>query len=148
MHRGGLFLGSVLVLLVRCEDPARLALPADFPLHATDHLFLDLHWCLEQSDGDGGAVGLMEAARLDGIAGVLLELRGLGAQGHVVSCGPGRSYGRRLLRWETRPFLVRLGLTGQEARFELRIWSDEWEGTRDRGARNGTEGVNIRARKP
>lgn len=137
MNRGGLFLGSVLVLLVGCGDPARLALPADFPLHATDHPFFDLHWRLEQSDGEVRAMGLAEAARADGIAEVLLHLQGLNAEGQVMSRGLCRTYGGRLLRCQTRPSLFRLRPPGQEARFELRVWSYEWEGTRDRRARTG-----------
>lgn len=83
------------------------------------------------------AVGLVEAARVDGIADVTVELRGLDAAGRVVSRGLGRTYGGRLLRWQARPFAVSLRPTGREARFELGVSGYTWEGTRDRAGRGG-----------
>lgn len=130
-------LGIGLSLLMGCASPARLTGPGDFPLHATDHPFFDLYWRLEREGGVVQAVGLVETVQMDGIAEVILELQGLDTEGRVVSRGRGSTYGGPLPRWQTRPFRVRLRPGGQKARFELRTWSYEWEGTRDRGARNG-----------
>ncbi len=111
--------------------------PVDFPLHATDDRFFDLHWRLERRDDAVEAVGLVEATRVDGIAEVILELRGLDGAGRVISRGLGRTYGGRLPRWGTRAFAVTLRPAGHEDRFELRVWSYAWEGSRDRGTRGG-----------
>ncbi len=126
---------TVVLLLVGCAGPARVASTSDFPFHATDDPFFTLHWRLDQNDGVVRAVGLVEAARVDGIAEVMLELVGLDKDGRVISRGIGRTYGGRILRWQAKPFVVRLRSIGQESRFELRVWGFDWEGAR--GARGG-----------
>ncbi len=114
-------------LVVGCAGQARFAQPPDFPLHATDHPFFDLHWRLERQEGAVLAVGLVEAARVSGIADVTLELQGLDKDGRVVSRGRGRTYGGGpIFRGQTQPFSLRLHPTGQEARFELKVWSFDW----------------------
>lgn len=124
-----LLLVPLLVLLVGCAGPGLLtARPADFPNHASDHPFFDLHWRLERDEHRVHALGLVEASRVDGILEVTLELRGLDGDGRVVSRGRGRTYGQRpFLRWQTQPFAVSLRPTGQEVRFELEVWSYEWD---------------------
>ncbi len=128
---------SALVGLAACAGPSRIVRPADFPFHATDHPFFDVHWRLERNAENVLAVGLVEAARQAGIAGVTLELRGVDTSGRVVSRSLGTTYGAPLLfLGETRPFTVRLRPTGQEQRFELRVWGFKWEfgkGGRDGG---------------
>lgn len=114
----------LLVLLAGCAGPGRLARPSDFPLHATDDRFFDLHWRLERDDRAATAVGLVEAARVNGIGEVLLELQGLDESGRVVSRGLGRTYGGMLEHFgDARPFTVRLRPSGRESRFALRVWS-------------------------
>lgn len=82
------------------------------------------------------AARLVEATRVDGIAEVMLELRGLDPAGRVVSRGLGRTYGGRLLRWNYWPFAVSLLRT--RVALELAVWSYAWRGTRDRaGTQSG-----------
>lgn len=138
------FLVTLLVLVTGCgEVKYRFPRPEDFPLHATDHPFFNLHWRLDRKEGVVETVGLVEAARQGGIAEVLLELRGLDASGRVVSRGLGRAYpgvgshGGRLFLGDSWPFVVRLRPTGREDRFELRVWSYSWELGRGRASRNG-----------
>lgn len=111
----------------------------DFPLHATEDRFFDLHWRIERHDRVVEAIGLVEATRVDGVADVTVELRGLDTRGQVVSRGLGRTSGGRLLGWQRRPFAVRLRPTGQEARFQLSVWSFTWEGEAG-AALTGTSG--------
>lgn len=114
-------------LLVGCAGQTRFVQPPDFPLHATDHPFFDLHWRLERQEGAVLAVGLLEAARVSGIADVTLELQGLDKDGRVVSHGRGHTYGGGpLFLGQTQPFYVRLRPTGQEVRFALKVWSFDW----------------------
>ncbi len=136
MKRAGVLALALFPALMGCGSPLRLVRPSDFPFHATRDRFFDLHWRLDRSDGAIRAVGLVEAARVDGIAEVILELRGLDSAGHTVSRGLGRAYGGRLLRWEARPFAVSLRPTGRETRFELTVWSFSWEGTRNHPVRH------------
>lgn len=130
MRRAALALGVLLLVLVGCAGQARFARPADFPLHSTEHPFFDLHWLLDREAGGVEAVGLVEATRVDGVAEVVLELRGVDGSDRVVSRARGRTYGGRLPRWSTLPFTVRLLPTGEEIRFELGVWSFDWQGTR------------------
>ncbi len=135
MKRAGVLVLALFPALLGCASPVQLVRPSDFPFDATSDRFFDLHWRLDRSDGAIRAVGLVEAARVDGIADVILELRGLDSAGHMVSRGLGGTYGGRLLRWEARPFRIDLRPTGQEARFELTVWSFSWEGTHSRPLR-------------
>ena len=114
------------VLLAGCGGFRPLDRPQDFPLHATDHPFFDLHWRLDRGERVVSAVGLVEATRQGGFSVVYLELRGLDKGGRVLSRGLGRTWSGRLYRWETLPFSVRLRPTGQEDRFELSVWSYDW----------------------
>jgi len=116
-----------LAVAVACVTPARIARPADFPAHASDRFF-DFHWRLVRGAGRVVAIGLVEATRVDGIAGVTLELRGLDREGRVVSRALGRTYGGWLSRWNDRPFAVSLHPSGREERFDVRVWSYTWEG--------------------
>jgi len=72
------------------------------------------------------AEGLVEAIRQGGFSTVYLEILGLDKQGHVVSRGFGRTFGGKLHRWESQPFVVSLRPTGKEDRFELKVWSYDW----------------------
>jgi len=108
--------------------------PPDFALHGTDHPFLDIRWRLDRNDGVVLAVGLVEAARRGGIAEVTLELQGLDKSGNIVSRSVGTTYGGPLYQGDSRPFTVRLRPTGEEDRFELRVWSFLWEFGKDGGA--------------
>lgn len=116
------------------EGPSR---PADFPLHATEHPLFDLHWRLEPGAVRVRAVGLVEASRVDGVAGVLVELLGRDAEGRAVSRGLGRAWGGPLPRWGSRPFAVSLRPVGTEVAYEVHVWSYAWESTPDGGARGG-----------
>lgn len=117
---------ALLVLLVGCAGLARPDRPEDFPLHARDHPFFDLHWRLERAPGEVRAVGLVEAARQGDFSQVILELRGIDPEGRVVSRALGATLSGRLDRWGTQPFSVRLRPTGREARFELDVWTYIW----------------------
>lgn len=117
-------------LLVGCAGAAGHVRPADFPRHTTDHPFFDVHWRLDREDGAVQAVGLVEAARVDGVAQVTVELVGLDGSGKVVSRRFGHTLGGHLLQWQVRPFTARLRPTGPEARFVVRVWSFTWEGNR------------------
>lgn len=127
----------LLLLFAGCAALGPLDRPQDFPFHATDHPFFDLHWRLDREAESVSAVGLIEATRQGNFSAVYLELRGLDKDGHVVSRGLGRTWSGRLYRWETLPFSVRLRPTGQEDRFELSVWSYDWatdgDGRRRRG---------------
>lgn len=122
----GLRLAALAVLLGACASFQPLDRPQDFPLHATDHPFFNLHWRFERSEDRVSAVGLVEAARQGDFSTAYLELRGLDKDGRVVSRGLGRTASGFLRRWTTLPFLVRLRPTGQEERFELSVWSYDW----------------------
>ena len=98
----------------------------DFPLHANDHPFFDLHWRLDKSPGEVTAQGLVEATRQGNFAVVYLQLQGMDKDGRVVSAGLGRTWSGHLYRWEIIPFTVRLRPTGQEDRFELAVWAYDW----------------------
>ena len=121
-----LLFAVVLFLVAGCASLSPLDRPKDFPLHATDHPFFDLHWRLDREDGKLSAVGLVEAARQGNFFTVWLELRGLDKEGRVLSRGLGRTWKGNLYRWETQPFFVSVRPTGQEDRFELGVWSYDW----------------------
>lgn len=127
----------LVMTLGACAGPTRVLRPSDFPLHSSDDHFFDLHWRLDRSDDTVRAVGLVEAARVDGIAEVVLELRGLDPEGWLVSRGLGRTRGGRLLRWDRRPFAVELRPRGRETRFELTVWGYTWEGSWPQRAGSG-----------
>lgn len=118
----------LLLLPAACAGQARFARPSDFPLHASDDRFFDLHWRLERPDRVVRAVGLVEAARLNSqVTDVLLELRGLDEQGRVVSRALGRAYGEPWLSpGDVERFEVRLRPSGREVRFALAVWSFTW----------------------
>ncbi len=120
-----------LLVLAGCAAQTEMARPKDFPLHATEDPFFNLHWRLDRKDGVVVAAGVVEAARVDGIADVIVELQELDSAGRVINRGLGRTYGGRLFQWDFRPFAVRLRPVGQEDRFEVKVWSYSWEGTRD-----------------
>lgn len=125
----------LLALLGGCAGMAPPDRPKDFSLHATDHPFFDLHWRLERHESEVRAVGLVEASRQGDFASVFLELLGLNKDGRVVSRALGRTFSGRLDRWRTLPFLVRLKPTGQEERFDLKVWAYTWANDGD-GDRN------------
>ena len=105
---------------------APLDRPQDFPFHANDHPFFDLHWRLDREDGRVTAQGLVEATRQGNFAVVYLQLQGMDKDGRVVSAGRGRTWSGHLYRFETIPFTVSLRPTGQEERFELAVWAYDW----------------------
>jgi hypothetical protein len=149
--RAGRVLAILPAILLGCAGPTRLARPADFPFHTGSDRFFDLHWRLERQGGLVRAVGLVEATRVDGIAEVILELRGVDANGRVLSRGLGRTRGGPLLRWATRSFVVEVRPRGSEARFELDVWSYTWEGTqppRVRGLEPSAGSATARRRPP
>ncbi len=118
---------SLSLLLSGCAGFSPPDRPQDFPFHQTDHPFFDLHWRLDRGDGVVSASGLVEGTRQGDISRVYLELRGLDKEGRVVSRGLGRTFPGQLYRWDTLPFFVSLRPTGQEERFELSVWSYDWE---------------------
>jgi hypothetical protein len=122
---------ALLLLLGGCASFGPLDRPQDFPLHANDHPFFDLHWRLDRSPGEVRADGLVEATRQGNFAVVYLELKGLDKDGREVSSGLGRTWSGHLYRWETIPFTVRLRPTGQEDRFELSVWAYDWASDND-----------------
>ena len=132
MHNSGksrwaVLLALALLLVAACAAPARFQRPADFPFHVTDHPFFDVHWGLERSDGKIHAVGLVEAARVDGVRSAIVELRELDPSGRVVNRALGHTYGGRLNRGDTRPFYVALRPKTQSDRFEVEVWSFNWD---------------------
>lgn len=126
MSRIGPPLAGAVLLLAGCASFRPLDRPKDFPLHQTDHPFFDLHFRLDREEGVVSAAGLVAASRQGNFSVVYLELRGLDQDGRLVSRGLGRTFSGRLYRFETIPFSVRLRPTGQEARFELSVWSYDW----------------------
>lgn len=114
-------------LLAGCAAHGAFPRPTDFPLHATDHRYLDLHWRLDRAPERVEAVGVVQATRQHGIADATVELRGLDKDGRVVSRALGTSYGGRMFVGDWRPFVVGLRATGQEDRFEARVWSFRWD---------------------
>jgi hypothetical protein len=114
------------VLLAGCASVQPLDRPQDFPLHATDQPFFNLHWRLDREGGRVSADGLVETAGQGGFSTVYLELRGVDKEGRVVSRGFGRTWSGNLYWWQTIPFSVSLRLTGREDRFELSVWSYDW----------------------
>jgi hypothetical protein len=129
---------SVLIalLLAGCAGQSQILRPQDFPLHSTDDPFFDVHWRLNRADGAVEAEGIVEAARVDGVAEVFLQLQEVDASGKVVKSAIGRTRQGRLYRWTSRPFAVSLRPVNPQDRFELRVWAFEWDGGRDRAGRN------------
>lgn len=117
---------ALLVLLAGCAGLTRPDRPEDFPLHAREHPFFDLHWRLEIGDGEVRAVGLVEAARQGDFSEAVLELRGIDREGRVVSRALGTTFSGRLNRRETLPFFVRVRPSSREVRFELDVWTYVW----------------------
>ncbi|MFQ5990527.1 MAG: hypothetical protein ACE5K9_11495 [Candidatus Methylomirabilales bacterium] len=97
--------------------------PEQFAQHDVEHRFFDLHWTLERKDGQVVVRGIVTASRIDAIQDVILEVVGLDESGKIVSRARGRTYGERMLRWQSRPFSIRLRPTGEEARFEVKVWA-------------------------
>ena len=126
--------GLALLLLVGCAG--RLPRPQDFPLHSTDDPYFNLHWRLDREDGVVKVVGLVEAARVDGVYSVFLQLRELDAQGNIVNTASGRTYGAPIFQWSWQPFSLRLRPINPEDRFELKVLTFDWEGATMRGSRN------------
>ena len=123
---GGVLLLLVLALVAGCAETARLPRPGDFPFHSSDDPFFDLHWRLDRTGGTARAVGLVEAARVDGISYVTVELRELDAEGRVVSSAQDRTLGGRLARWDWKSFTVDLHPRSQSNRLELKVASFGW----------------------
>lgn len=136
LSRGGAAPAFLLVLLAGCAGLAPPDRPQDFPLHAADHPFFDLHWRLDEKEGEVRAVGVVEAARQGDFSEVVLELRGIDPEGRVVSRALGATLSGRLDRWGTQPFSVRLRPTGREARFELDVWTYIWANDGDGAERD------------
>ncbi len=122
---------ALLLFLGGCASFTPLDQPKDFPLHATYHPFFDLHWRLDRQDGKVTAEGLVEASRQGNFRTVWLQLQGFDKDGRVVSAGRGRTWSGNLYRFETIPFTVSLRPTGQEARFDLAVWSYDWASDND-----------------
>lgn len=130
-----------LLLLAGCAGwPVVIPRPQDFPLHSTDDPFFDLDWRLDTRDGVVEAVGLVTATRVDGIASVWLQLQELDPSGEVVKTAIGRAYDGdglgTILRWQSRSFAVSLRPKDPNDRFQVKVWSYEWDGTRDRKGKN------------
>ncbi len=123
---GGVLLLCVLALMVGCAETARLPRPGDFPFHSSDDPYFDLHWRLDRTDGTVRAVGLVEAARVDGVSEVTVELRELDAEGRVVSSAQDRPYGVQLARWDWKTFTIELRPRSQSNRLEVRVASFTW----------------------
>ena len=119
-------LALLLALFLGCAETARIPRPQDFPMHASNHPFFDLHWRLERTEKEVRAVGLVEAARVDQVGAVTVELQEIDASGRVISRAMGQTYGGRLDMWESRPFEVDLRPRGTGDRFEVRVWSFSW----------------------
>ncbi|MFQ5946499.1 MAG: hypothetical protein ACE5NC_09680 [Anaerolineae bacterium] len=97
--------------------------PEDFAQHDVQHRFFDLHWTLERKEGQAVVRGIVTASRIDAIQDVILEVVGLDESGKIVSRARGRTYGERMLRSQSRPFLIRLRPTGGEVRFKVKVWA-------------------------
>lgn len=119
-------------LLVGCAEGVRYSAfyprpPEHFAEHDLGHPFFDLHWTLERKEDRVIVQGIVTAERASVIQDVTLEVVGLDASGQVVSRALGTTYGGRMSRWQSRPFHIRLRPTGQETRFEVRVWHFRWE---------------------
>jgi hypothetical protein len=127
------FLIALLPLVVACAETARIPRPADFPFHSSDHPFFDLHWRLDRTESAVRAIGLVEAARVDGVYVALVELREVDASGRVVNRALGQTYGGPLNRGDSRPFDVQLRPRQPGDRFEVSVWGFDWGITRGAG---------------
>ena len=96
---GRVLLALLLPLVVGCAETARLPRPEDLPFHATDDPFFNLHWRLDRTPEEVRAVGLVEAARVDGVGQVAVELRELDAAGRIIGSADILTYGERLSQW-------------------------------------------------
>ena len=134
-YRGRVLALAVALVAVGCVASTRIPRPADFPLHAADHPFFDLHWRVDRLDGVVRATGLVEATRVSGVARVIVELAGLDRGGQVVSRARAGTYEGPLYRGDARPFVVRLRPRGQEERFDLKVWGFDWDTRGDGGER-------------
>ena len=123
---GRVLLALLLPLVVGCAETARLPRPEDLPFHATDDPFFNLHWRLDRTPEEVRAVGLVEAARADGVGQVIVELRELNAGGQIISSAAYHTYGKRLSQWDWWPFTVRLQPKSQDDRFEVKVRSFSW----------------------
>ncbi len=130
----------ILLLLTGCAGVTRLPQPQDFPIQSTDDPFFNLYYRVDKRDGKVEAVGLVDAARVEGIATVWVELQEFDANGKVVKKAIGRTYGPStggmIIRGQPRPFGVDMRPKDPNDRFEVKVWSYDWA-MGDGAARDG-----------
>lgn len=97
--------------------------PAQFRQHAEEDWF-HLYWNYRRPAPDVlEAEGYVTAkAQSPDIEVITLELAGLDGAGELVSRALGTTRGGKIYAWESRPFAVRLHLTGLEKAFRIRTW--------------------------
>lgn len=97
--------------------------PAQFRQHAEEEWF-HLYWNYRWPAPDVlEAEGYVRAKALSpDVEVITLELVGLDGAGEPVSRGLGVTRGGKIAWGESRPFAVRLRLTGEEQAFRLRTW--------------------------
>lgn len=141
LARAGLLAAAA--LLVGCAGGIRYTSsyprpPEHFAQHNLEHPFFDVHWTVEQKEGRVVVEGIVTASRVNAIQDVTVEVVGLDANGQVVSRARGTTYGGRIQQYQSRPFSISLRPTGQEARYEARVWHFRWElGPNGNGSRAG-----------
>lgn len=97
--------------------------PGQFRQHSEEEFF-DLYWNYSRPAPDVlEAQGYVRAkTQSPDVEVITLELVGLNGSEEPVSRALGVTRGGKIFSWESRPFSIRLRLTGQETRFRLRTW--------------------------
>ena len=111
------------VLLAGCAT-APFPKPADFLFH-TPAPPLDIHWTLSVEPSIVQADGLIERHRPE-IGSARIQLLGLDAAGRIVSFTTPILIVWRST-WDLEPFTIRLRPRGQEQRYEVRVFSFEYQ---------------------
>ncbi|MFQ5520400.1 MAG: hypothetical protein ACE5FK_03280 [Candidatus Methylomirabilia bacterium] len=97
--------------------------PRQFRHHAESGSF-EIFWNYGHPSADVlRARGYVRAkAQSPDVEVITLELIGMDGAGSPVSHAFGFTMGGKIFPWESRPFAIRLRLTGQEKSFRLHIW--------------------------
>ncbi len=112
------------LLLAGCAAASPMPRPADFPFHA-GAAPLDIYWQLSLDPSVARADGLIERHQQQ-IGSAWPQLIGLDETGRIVSfTTPARVRWRSTSDWE--PFSIVLRLRGTEQRFEVRLYSFEYQ---------------------
>jgi hypothetical protein len=122
-------LGVVLLLVAGCAAETPAPRPADFSRHTRDY-WGELHWELARGDGRATARGVVDVKEPDRITALIVELTATDTTGQIVGRALGQARPRSFSGTDPWPFEVRLGTSGREDRFALRIRDVVWKVTR------------------